>query len=224
MAKLMTCGTCNHQVSSTATQCPNCGQKFKKKTSPIVWIIAAFFGLPFLWGIFSASTSNNTPSLNEQTKQITTTSTSEPITQQDSVKWQYDEDTDKMRGTKSYFAYLNSSNSANFQFPYNGESHLKIIVRNTGEGNEVMFAIDKGQFHCGIDGCELSIKFDNEPVKTYHANEAEAGKTDVIFLASSKDAFIKKLKSSKKVIIEAPFFNEPKTQFDFETSGLEWKH
>ena len=50
------------------------------------------------------------------------------------------------------------------------------------------------------------------------------GKNDVVFLASGEDAFIKKLKTSKKVIIEAPFFQEPRTQFDFDTAGLKWKH
>ena len=105
-----------------------------------------------------------------------------------------------------------------------GESHLHIMLRNQGEGNDVMFSIDKGQFHCNYDGCEISVKFDNEAVKTYTVNEADAGKNDVVFLASGKDAFIKKLKTSKKVIIEAPFFQEPRTQFDFDTAGLEWKH
>ena len=42
-----------------------------------------------------------------------------------------------------------------------------------------------------------------------------------IVWASDKDAFIKKLKTSKKVIIEAPFFQEPRTQFDFDIAGLE---
>lgn len=59
MPKLISCGTCGHQVSSSATQCPNCGQQFKKKTSKLTWIIAALFGLPFLMGIIMASNSNN---------------------------------------------------------------------------------------------------------------------------------------------------------------------
>lgn len=55
MAKLTTCGTCGHQVSSTATQCPNCGQKFKKKTSIFTWAVAGLIGVPFLFGIFKSA-------------------------------------------------------------------------------------------------------------------------------------------------------------------------
>ena len=222
MAKLTICKDCGHQISKNAAQCPNCGAKIKK-TSMLTWIIGAFIGIPFLIGVFGAAFSDKTTSQPTTTQQATTSQGQQEQVPSTS-NWHYEEDTDKMRNTKSYFANTASLNSANFQFPYNGESHLNILVRNSSSENEVLFTIDKGQFMCGIDGCELAIKFDNEPVKTYHANEAEAGKTDVIFLAGSKDAFIKKLKSSKKVMIEAPFFNEPKTQFEFNTAGLEWKH
>ena len=46
MAKLTTCGTCGHQVSSTATQCPNCGAKIKR-SSPILNIIVGIIEAPF---------------------------------------------------------------------------------------------------------------------------------------------------------------------------------
>ena len=65
MAKLTTCGTCGHQVSSTATQCPNCGQKFKKKTSIFTWALAGLIGIPFLFGIFK-SANNSPPQVAEQ--------------------------------------------------------------------------------------------------------------------------------------------------------------
>lgn len=67
MAKLTTCGTCGHQVSSTATQCPNCGQKFKKKTSIFTWAIAALFGVPFLFAIFKSGNEPN-PTASEPIK------------------------------------------------------------------------------------------------------------------------------------------------------------
>lgn len=70
MAKLITCGTCGHQVSSTATQCPNCGQKFKKKTSIFTWAVAGLIGVPFLFGIFK-SASQPTQTVSEQPIQET---------------------------------------------------------------------------------------------------------------------------------------------------------
>ena len=230
MAKLTTCKDCGHQVSKNATQCPNCGAKIKR-SSPILNIIVGIILFSIVWAMVKSCSSETPP------QSTTTQNTAQPLTDNASVaqatptekpttasNWRYDSDVDKMRGNTSYFANATSLNSANFQFPYQGESHLHIIIRNKGDGNNVMFSIDKGQFHCNYDGCEISVKFDNEAVKTYTVNEADAGKNDVVFLASGKDAFIKKLKTSKKVIIEAPFFQEPRTQFDFDTAGLEWEH
>ena len=212
MAKLTTCKDCGHQVSKNATQCPNCGAKIKR-TSLILNIIVGIILFSIVWAMVKSCSSETPP------QPTTTQNTAQPLTDNASVaqatptekpttasNWRYDSDVDKMRGNTSYFADATSLNSANFQFPYQGESHLHIIIRNKG------------------DGCEISVKFDNEAVKTYTVNEADAGKNDVVFLAPGKDAFIKKLKTSKKVIIEAPFFQEPSTQFDFDTAGLEWKH
>lgn len=77
MAKLTTCGTCGHQVSSTATQCPNCGQKFKKKTSIFTWAVAGLIGVPFLFGIFKSA--NNPP------PQVAEQSTQQQVAQQSTV-------------------------------------------------------------------------------------------------------------------------------------------
>lgn len=67
MVQLLNCGVCGHQVSSTATQCPSCGAKFKKKTSKLTWIIAAIFGLPFLAGVIGASFSDKNSTTTNQT-------------------------------------------------------------------------------------------------------------------------------------------------------------
>lgn len=231
MAKLIACKDCGHQVSKNATQCPNCGAKIKR-TSPILNIIVGIILLSIVWAMIkscNSETSTQAPttqnSANNQSLVGSASAAKEtpPEKPVAASNWRYDSDVDKMRGNTTYYADATSLNSANFQFPYQGESHLHIILRNKGEGNDVMFSIDKGQFHCSYDGCEISVKFDNEAIKTYTVNEADAGKNDVVFLASGEDAFIKKLKTSKKVIIEAPFFQEPRTQFDFDTAGLEWK-
>jgi len=39
---LTTCKTCNSSISTDAKNCPGCGAKIIKKTSPITWLIAAF--------------------------------------------------------------------------------------------------------------------------------------------------------------------------------------
>jgi len=43
--------------------------------------------------------------------------------------WEYKENIDQMRGTKTKFAEITSNNSVNFAFPYNGGSTLDLIIR-----------------------------------------------------------------------------------------------
>lgn len=222
MAKLTTCGTCGHQVSSTATQCPNCGQKFKKKTSIFTWVIAGVIGMPFLFALFKGAGNEQSSTVQQQSVISSTSIASSPSMPESN--WGYDVDTDKMRGTKVYYAGTASINNADFQFPYNGESHLHIQIRKMNDKNEVLLTIDKGQFDCGMDDCIVAIKFDNEAIKNYSFGEADSGRNDVLFLHSDVNAFINKLKKSNTVTVEPKFFQEGKRQFEFKTSGLEWKH
>ena len=48
--KLKACKACGHQISKTATKCPNCGEKNVNSGNAIITVIV-FFGL--LWFFFS---------------------------------------------------------------------------------------------------------------------------------------------------------------------------
>lgn len=49
-------------------------------------------------------------------------------------------------------------------------------------------------------------------------------KTDTLFMVDEQEAkwFISKLKKSKRLKVEALFFQESEQQFDFDVSGLNW--
>lgn len=134
---------------------------------------------------------------------------------------------DEMRGTAQKFLTLDSENSADFDFPYNGGSELSIVLRSKkttlkkGQKpeelmpTEALLLISKGQFLCNsYGGCHVSVKFDQDKIKTYSMNEAADGSADVIFF-SAPSGFIKNIKSHKQVIIEAEFYQEGKKQFKF---------
>lgn len=168
----------------------------------------------------------NIQNSSEEIDNTTVASQPKPVDKQEVAKpsnWWYDAEVDKMRGTKSYFAGVKSLNSANFDFPYQGKSHLNIQVRNKNSKNEVIFIIDKGQFDCGFDGCQIAVKFDNGSVQKYRVSNADNGVSTVLFLSNNSNGFIKKLKSSKSVMIEANFYQEGAEQFEFNIEGLEWK-
>ncbi|PJG81976.1 hypothetical protein [Caviibacterium pharyngocola] len=143
------------------------------------------------------------------------------------MSWEYRETKDEMRETTNYFASILSSNKVEFSFPYQGGSHLYMTLRKHSElGNDVMFIISKGQFSCRINGCKISVKFDNNKVENYTMSEPDSGGSDTLFISSSQDIkkFTDKLRKSKKVIVELPFYEHGKKQFTFDIEGLTWSH
>ncbi|MFA9487130.1 MULTISPECIES: hypothetical protein [unclassified Moraxella] len=149
----------------------------------------------------------------------TATAAAEPAS---ASNWDYQQEEDKMRGTKVHFAHTLSTNAADFSFPY-GKSQAAINLRHNQSGTDAMLRIVSGQFDCNYDGCSIAVKFDDGAIETYRMSNADNGLNDVLFFDNPK-AFIKKLKSSKSVIIEAPFFNHGKEQFEFNIAGLDWQH
>ncbi|HJF29097.1 MAG TPA: hypothetical protein K8V79_12855 [Acinetobacter lwoffii] len=139
--------------------------------------------------------------------------------------WEYGTSVDEMRGTKSQHATTLSTNSMDFEFPYNGGSHLGLTLRKNNEGQDIIVAIDKGQFICGIQSCEAAFKFDDGPVQQITMVGTDDHKSDVLFVAYDKteEKIIQQIKKSKKLIIELPFYQEGKRQFIFNIENLEWE-
>lgn len=137
--------------------------------------------------------------------------------------WVYETDIDKMDGTESKYASLISTNTLDFQFPYEGGSEFTLILRRNGDKTEdVLLSVDKGQFTPSLMGEEkVRVKFDNnDPV--YHSfSMASDGSSDVIFINNEK-AFISKLKATHDLMIEAEFYNEGRRIIEFDVSGLNW--
>ena len=143
------------------------------------------------------------------------------------ASWQYKESKDEMRNKTSYFASKLSNNAVNLTFPYQGGSKISLMLRKHSEyGNDVMLSLSKGQFTCRIDGCHISVKFDEGNVEKYSMSEPESGTNDVLFISDSKSIkkFMDKLKKSKKMVIEVQIYDYGRAQFTFDTQGLEWKH
>lgn len=234
MSKLTNCKDCGHAISKNADACPNCGAKVKR-TSVLTWIAAVFIGLMVLSAVisgFSDEDSNSDPAVNEESSdaiQAVPTSlenNNEEVVSEAPVttsSWQYDESIDEMRGQSSYFAINKSTNVIDLGFPYGQDIDLNIIIRDDAQyGKDVLFAVNKGQLFCSYQDCYVSVKFDDGPVQELAANEAEAGSSEVLFLANDISSFVNKLKKSDSVMIEVNFFDHGKEQFKFDVSGLDW--
>lgn len=181
-----------------------------------IWAVA--LTLSFLMFSCGPTTSSSTESSESQES----TEVVEETPEEPKPNWFYEEREDKMTGAKKYYAICESTNQIDFDFPYNGGSTMGIQVRNMGQGNEVLITISKGQFMSNYDNSEfLRAKFDDEQPMNLSYSEPSDGSSDVIFI-SSANKFIAKLKTAKKLMLEAPFYNSGRQIGEFNLEGLEW--
>lgn len=141
----------------------------------------------------------------------------------DKGKWYYDESRDELRNATIYRASLPSNNKAYFGFPYSGGSQLDITVRKHPKyGTDVIFQISSGQFACGVYDCRGTISFDGK-AEGLTLSQPETYEPTALF-ATYGSAILRKIKTSERVVVELPFYQEGRQQFVFDTSGLEWDH
>jgi len=207
------CKECGGPVGDKAESCPMCGAKQKKKTSALAWIGLIFLVLAGIGVYVGKSVEKESPS------QVGTLNDGKLL-----QNWQYESSKDEMRGIESKFAVAVSTNTVDFDFPYNGGSKLILTLRKKGNEADVMVSVSKGQFLCGFKGCEAAFKFDNGGVQSITMSDPDNHASDLLFVAygKTKHKVIQQLKSSKKLVIEVPFYKEGKKQFTFDVSGLKW--
>ena len=211
------CKECGAPVSDKAENCPMCGAKQPKETSVLTWVCVGILGLAAIIWMYS----DKTPSASSGGVSTTQATESENVKPKN---WQYETSKDEMRGIESRFATTVSTNTVDFDFPYNGGSKLILALRKRGSEVDVMVSITKGQILCGIQNCEAAFKFDDGAVQSITMSEPDSHASDLLFVAYDKteSKIISQLKNSKKLVIEVPFYQQGKKQFAFDVSGLEW--
>ncbi|WP_159981927.1 MULTISPECIES: hypothetical protein [unclassified Novosphingobium] len=137
-------------------------------------------------------------------------------------KWTYSTNKDEMRGSESHYASLKSDAEIQLDFPY-GEQTPEILIRQSPKfGFDILVGVASGQIQCSeySDG-HLSVKFDDGPIQRFGCTEAADGSSNMVFVDNAK-SFLAKLKTSKKVIVEAQFYQNGMQQMTFQPAGLEW--
>lgn len=122
---LVKCKECGEQVSTKAKNCPKCGAKAPKKTSPVTWAVLGLI-------IFGVYVSNQAPSPSSTSPSASNSSSSSEAegaeqestqTQQSAAKpqWRSFESEDEMSGDKSaYAASPRTTSNRPMEFPYQG--------------------------------------------------------------------------------------------------------
>lgn len=144
------------------------------------------------------------------------------ISENEDLKWQYDESPDEMGRGKIRSATISSINEVDFDFPYQGSQRARLVLRRHPKyGRDVILMMERGQFLTGIDGCNVSVRFDGGKPRTYRGMGAADGSTTHLFL-NGFDRFLSAAKKAKKVYIEAPFYQEGERVFEFNIAGLKF--
>lgn len=248
---LTACKECGHQISTEAKACPQCGAKVER-TSFITKVVLVMILFSVAVSIFSScSESRDAEEKAARENQRVATLTPEQRKQEDEqraerekaeqeaererqadrqreteenlgLRWRYEETSDDMSGKPVKNALLTSTNTFEFEFPYQGQQRAMIALRRHPRfGRDAMLQIDRGQFLCRVDGCAVRVRFDEGPPQTFSMVEPEDHSSTVLFF-SNHDRFVSQLKKAKAVKIEANFFQEGGRVFLFNVAGLEW--
>ena len=191
----------------------------KKKMSTGKKILIAIGALVVLGIIGNQFGGNKKPAVDVKSADSTTVATApvEPMN-----TWQYEEDTDKMTSKIELFASVEAKEKLQFNFPYAGGSTATFMIRKKDGKTSLLLLISKGQFHYNYgEQKQVRIRFDDTPAKNYNYSEASDGSSDVIFLNDEK-GILAQIKASKKMLIEAEFYQEGNRTMEFNVEGLKW--
>lgn len=114
-----------------------------------------------------------------------------------------------------------SVNIVKLKEPYDSSKMELNLVRNKEKDVEVLIQL-MGQFDCPkkkAGACSLTVRFDNSPIQTYEYTLAPNGRNDLIFIKNKRE-FIENLKKSKKLMINAPVFNNGLNKYYFNVNNL----
>lgn len=226
---IVKCKECKSDVSDKAKTCPHCGAKLRMSLlTKVVLSVFGFFlfltfvGLATEGGKSGAAMQQPALSKDDQAKAQKLADEHTESGGDQRQAWAYNEEEDKMGRGKIRYASITSDETVNFDFPYQGEQHATLTVRRGGkDGLSIMFRIERGQFGCGIEGCNLKVRFDDGKPFSVHASEPSDNSTETVFL-DGEASLLSRIKKSKRMQVESSFYQQGSHVFTFQTAGLEF--
>lgn len=229
---LIKCKECNEQISDKASSCPKCGAPVNtRRKGPsgcmMVFLIALGVTGMLVW-ISSLDSHNKIESTvlasKEEANQITQEQSKNETVLPSNIheeNWHSQTEENGISGKKEYYLINVSTNSVDFDFPYNepGGSRLKIILRDSDEGNDAYIVISNGQIKCGYSDCSIRTRGDNGKVRTWKSSPEASGKSNMIFI-NDVSGFKKYLKANKNLVVGVTFYRAGEHGFNFEVSDL----
>jgi len=139
-------------------------------------------------------------------------------------RWDYSQFEDEMGRGKVYTATIQSSNTINLDFPYNGEQHGMLMLReHPKHGKDVVLKIERGQLLDSEYNDSVVVRFDSDKPLTFSSVGASDHSTETLFLRGNAfPTFSTRLKTAKTVRIQAPIYQGGNQVFIFDVEGFNW--
>lgn len=135
-------------------------------------------------------------------------------------QWSYGESEDSMSSKTTYMASVTSTNTFEFDFPYQGTQRSTLTLRRHPRwGTDVMLSIEKGQILCSSYSCPVRVRFDDGPSQTFSGNEPSDNSSEYLFIPGYA-SFTKKLQKAKKVKIEVNIHQHGVLVSEFDVDGF----
>lgn len=137
-------------------------------------------------------------------------------------QWVYTQNEDKMSGSTTYHAATESTNTVNFSFPYAGEQHATLYLRDSPRhGKDVIFRIEKGQILCSsYDGCGVLVRFDDGKPANYSGFGPDDNSTETVFI-QNYSRFAQNMSKAKRLRISTNIYQQGAPVFEFDVSGFD---
>jgi len=125
-----------------------------------------------------------------------------------------------MRGTTVKYAQVQSSEKFPNSIGVGDEQSTVLEVQKQAKGYDVDLINPNLQFTCStLVTKQLAVKFDDGPIEHYNCTGSVGDKFGLAFLTKG-DGFVSKLRTAKRVMVEAEVFQRGNVQMSFNVAGF----
>ena len=133
--------------------------------------------------------------------------------------WRYDTTEDKMSVAPVFTAALMAREPFNLSFPYDSVTYGSLMIRKKHGQTNVKIMVSSGQFQSSINGTTVDVKFDDQNTLTFGAYGPLDNRSTELFIKDIQK-FLKDLRKSKHLELEANFYHDGLRQMEFFPDSL----
>ncbi|WP_320151072.1 hypothetical protein [uncultured Tolumonas sp.] len=130
-------------------------------------------------------------------------------------QWDYSNKEESMGRGYNEVASIQSENTFELQAPYMGSQHATLVLRRLyNTDNELVILIEKGQFICGVTGCSITARIDNNESFSIPVAIPHDGSTNML-IGSLNVTTKRSILAGKKLLIETTIYQNGEHIFEF---------